>query len=90
MSRNPLVNNNNRTREHHRSTSLGKRTAQATSSSSSTTGTIAPTIPALTPAQMYSNFEEWLKACTDNVSLFSAFSKSISILTLSGFEPYRK
>ncbi|KAI8987588.1 condensin complex subunit 2/barren [Mycotypha africana] len=25
-----------------------------------------PSVPALTPAQMYSNFEEWIKMCTDN------------------------
>ncbi|GAA5800261.1 hypothetical protein HPULCUR_005687 [Helicostylum pulchrum] len=28
--------------------------------------TLTPSVPALTPAQMYSNFEEWIKMCTDN------------------------
>lgn len=38
------------------------------SSSSTNTGTLSvnPTVPSLTPAQMYSNFEEWIKMCTDN------------------------
>ncbi|KAG1375949.1 hypothetical protein G6F60_006608 [Rhizopus arrhizus] len=28
--------------------------------------TLNPSVPTLTPAQMYSNFEEWIKMCTDN------------------------
>ncbi|KAG1474743.1 hypothetical protein G6F56_000173 [Rhizopus delemar] len=28
--------------------------------------TLTPSVPTLTPAQMYSNFEEWIKMCTDN------------------------
>lgn len=29
-----------------------------------------PVVPTLTPEQMYSNFEEWIKMCTDNVSSY--------------------
>ncbi|KAK4516072.1 uncharacterized protein ATC70_011033 [Mucor velutinosus] len=35
-------------------------------SSSNYTLSVQPTVPTLTPAQMYSNFEEWIKMCTDN------------------------
>ncbi|KAG2233163.1 hypothetical protein INT48_001656 [Thamnidium elegans] len=31
-----------------------------------TNTTLTPSVPVLTPAQMYSNFEEWIKMCTDN------------------------
>lgn len=55
MQRTPLVNNQSDRRENR----LGKRPVSTT---------LAPTVPALTPAQMYSNFEEWIKMCTDNVS----------------------
>lgn len=34
----------------------------------STNLSVQPNVPALTPAQMYSNFEEWIKMCTDNVN----------------------
>ncbi|OAD03207.1 hypothetical protein MUCCIDRAFT_110062 [Mucor lusitanicus CBS 277.49] len=34
--------------------------------SSGSTLSVQPTVPTLTPAQMYSNFEEWIKMCTDN------------------------
>lgn len=39
----------------------------STSSHGATNSTLQPSVPALTPAQMYSNFEEWIKLCTDNV-----------------------
>ncbi|CEJ03825.1 Putative Condensin complex subunit 2 [Rhizopus microsporus] len=38
----------------------------STSSHGATNSTLQPSVPALTPAQMYSNFEEWIKLCTDN------------------------
>lgn len=69
-------------RNHRRLTSLGKRShfnVNNNNSSTTTTGTTttvgqstapaasASTAPTLTPAQMHSNFEEWIKLCTDNV-----------------------
>ncbi|EPB81019.1 condensin complex subunit 2 [Mucor circinelloides 1006PhL] len=38
----------------------------SSSGSSNITLSVQPTVPTLTPAQMYSNFEEWIKMCTDN------------------------
>ncbi|KAG2211295.1 hypothetical protein INT47_006415 [Mucor saturninus] len=57
MQRTPLVNNSATNQADRRENRLGKRPVS---------NTITPTVPALTPAQMYSNFEEWIKMCTDN------------------------
>lgn len=61
MQRTPLVNNSATNQADRRENRLGKRPVSTT---------IAPTVPTLTPAQMYSNFEEWIKMCTDNVSSY--------------------
>ncbi|KAI8986048.1 condensin complex subunit 2/barren [Pilobolus umbonatus] len=43
-----------------------KRTQHASHTDSTRSPAVSGTVPSLTPAQMYSNFEEWIKMCTDN------------------------
>ena len=80
-------NNNNNNNESttpmvEPSSSTTNNTATTTSSSPSNNNTLTtnnmpavevPVIASLTPEQMYSNFEEWIKMCTDNVNHFSSF-----------------
>jgi condensin complex subunit 2 len=58
-----------------RERSLRGPNATTASSSGNSTGllSVATSLPALTPAQMYNNFEEWIKMCTDNVRFFFSF-----------------
>lgn len=74
MQREPLSTNNPRNQMNNR---LSKRSIssnhQTTSSGGNNTNaplSVQPSVPSLTPAQMYSNFEEWIKMCTDNVSIY--------------------
>lgn len=60
MQRNPSSNSNSTNQMDRRENRSGKR-------SNADTLSVNPTVPSLTPAQMYSNFEEWIKMCTDNV-----------------------
>ncbi|CAO3663710.1 unnamed protein product [Rhizopus stolonifer] len=43
-----------------------KRHHADTNNNNTSNTTLTPSVPTLTPAQMYSNFEEWIKMCTDN------------------------
>lgn len=72
MQRIPLVNSSSPNQVERRDNRLGKRPVSSS---------LAPTVPALTPAQMYSNFEEWIKMCTDNVSFFSSSCLQLDVLT---------
>ncbi|KAI8883387.1 barren [Backusella circina FSU 941] len=51
-----------------RERSLRGPNATTSSSSGNNTGplNVSTSLPTLTPAQMYNNFEEWIKMCTDN------------------------
>jgi condensin complex subunit 2 len=60
MQRNPLSNNN-------LSNQMDRRENRSEKRSNPDTLSMNPSVPSLTPAQMYSNFEEWIKMCTDNV-----------------------
>ncbi|KAL9541522.1 hypothetical protein MBANPS3_009078 [Mucor bainieri] len=48
------------------SAAAGSSSSNSSNGSNSNTLSVQPTVPTLTPAQMYSNFEEWIKMCTDN------------------------
>jgi condensin complex subunit 2 len=67
MQREPLSTSRNQmnNRDNNR---LSKRSNHANNNNNSNPSlAVQATVPALTPAQMYSNFEEWIKMCTDNV-----------------------
>ncbi|KAI8643247.1 condensin complex subunit 2/barren [Parasitella parasitica] len=81
MQRGPLSSSNSRSQTHGRaskrslssthsgSTSNNNSSSSNNNSNNNSTGTtlsVQPSVPTLTPAQMYSNFEEWIKICTDN------------------------
>lgn len=76
MQREPLSTSNSRNQMNSsRPTKRGLSSNHpntSSSGSSNITLSVQPTVPTLTPAQMYSNFEEWIKMCTDNVSLVFA------------------
>ncbi|CEP15933.1 hypothetical protein [Parasitella parasitica] len=77
MQREPLSSSNSQSQTSSRASkrSLSSAHSSSTNNTSNTnnnnnnnnnTLSVQPTVPTLTPAQMYSNFEEWIKMCTDN------------------------
>ena len=74
MQRESLSTNNSGNQMNNRSSKRSiSSNHQTTSNGSNNTNaplSVQPSVPSLTPAQMYSNFEEWIKMCTDNVSIY--------------------
>ncbi|KAG2215990.1 hypothetical protein INT46_007050 [Mucor plumbeus] len=70
MQRESLSTNNSGNQMNNRSSKRSiSSNHQTTSNGSNNTNaplSVQPSVPSLTPAQMYSNFEEWIKMCTDN------------------------
>lgn len=78
MQRDPLstARNQMNSRENNR---LSKRSHHANNNNNPSLA-VQATVPALTPAQMYSNFEEWIKMCTDNVCILGSLTDNTNVL----------